>query len=105
MATAGAAGPFTDLAGTAAGYQEARRCADALLSLGRAGEAAGADELGFVGLLLGEDRDVTGYLDAVLGPVLRYDARRGTALVDDAGGLLRRRRRAWPAPPSACTST
>jgi len=81
VATVGAAGPFTDLAGTASGYLEARRCADALLSLGRAGEAAGADELGFVGLLLGEDRDVTGYLDAVLGPVLRYDARRGTSLV------------------------
>jgi DNA-binding PucR family transcriptional regulator len=80
--TAGAAGPVTHLAtGVAAGYHEARRCAEALVSLGRTGEGASADELGFVGLLLGDDHDVTGYLDAALGPVLRYDARRGTELV------------------------
>jgi sugar diacid utilization regulator len=78
--TAGAAGPV-ELDGAPAGYAEARRCAEALLSLGRAGEGASADELGFVGLLLAGDRDVTGYLDDVLGPVLRYDARRGTSLV------------------------
>lgn len=80
-ATAGAAGPLPELERTAAGYQEARRCADALLSLGRAGDGASADDLGFVGVLLGDEPDVTGFLDATLGPVLRYDARRGTALV------------------------
>jgi DNA-binding PucR family transcriptional regulator len=83
-ATVGAAGAVAGLAGpagTSAAYAEARRCADALVSLGRAGQGASADELGFVGLLLGDDRDVTGFLDAALGPVLRYDARRGTSLV------------------------
>jgi DNA-binding PucR family transcriptional regulator len=95
-ATAGAAGPLRELERTAAGYQEARRCADALLSLGRAGDGASADDLGFVGVLLGDEPDVTGFLDATLGPVLRYDARRGTALVGTleayfscGGGLLR----------------
>jgi DNA-binding PucR family transcriptional regulator len=81
VVTAGAAGPMRELASTPATYQEARRCADALLSLGRAGDGASADELGFVGVLLGDDRDVTGFLESVLGAVLRYDARRGTALV------------------------
>ncbi|MBC8994374.1 helix-turn-helix domain-containing protein, partial [Micromonospora chalcea] len=43
-------------------------------------------ELGFVGLLLGAvgdagDRDVAGFLTATVGPVVDYDARRGTALV------------------------
>ncbi|XVQ06780.1 helix-turn-helix domain-containing protein [Spirillospora sp. CA-255316] len=62
-------------------YGEARRCADALLALGRHGQGASADELGFVGLLLGGDRDVEGYLRGALGPLLDYDQRRGTALV------------------------
>jgi DNA-binding PucR family transcriptional regulator len=80
-ATAGAAGPIQELAQVAAGYAEAHRVADALVSLGRVGGGAGADELGFVGLLLGEERDVGGFLQATLGPVLTYDTRRGTALI------------------------
>ncbi|MGW2311251.1 PucR family transcriptional regulator, partial [Actinomadura luteofluorescens] len=58
-----------------------QRCADALLALGRRGDGAGASELGFVGLLIGDDRDVAGFLGSALGPVLDYDERRGTALV------------------------
>jgi DNA-binding PucR family transcriptional regulator len=79
--TAGAAGPIPDLAQVATGYAEAHRVADALVSLGRVGGGAGADELGFVGLLLGDERDVSGFLTATLGPVLTYDARRGTTLI------------------------
>ncbi|MEU8245325.1 GAF domain-containing protein [Nonomuraea sp. NPDC048916] len=75
-ATAGAA-RAADV-GTA--YLEARRCAEALIALGRAGDGASAAELGFVGLLIGEGRDVRGFVDSVLGPVIGYDARRGTAL-------------------------
>ncbi|MCK2213143.1 helix-turn-helix domain-containing protein [Actinomadura sp. ATCC 31491] len=79
-ATAGAS-PVTT--GTvAAAYQEARRCAEALIALGRAGDGASAAELGFVGLLVGEGRDVRGFVDRVLGAVIDYDARRGTALAD-----------------------
>ncbi|WP_182883365.1 helix-turn-helix domain-containing protein [Microbispora sp. H10949] len=92
-ATAGAApaaGPGTGQAGepgggpvtsVAAAYAEARRCAGALVALGRTGDGASAEELGFVGLLVGERREVAGFLSGVLGPVLDYDARRGTALV------------------------
>ncbi|GAA3846510.1 helix-turn-helix domain-containing protein [Sphaerisporangium flaviroseum] len=79
--TAGAAGPVQGPAAVAGAYREARRCAEALLSLGRAGEGASCDELGFVGLLIGQDRDVAGFLESALGPVLAYDRRRGTALV------------------------
>lgn len=79
--TAGAAGPVHGPAAVAEAYREARRCAEALLALGREGEGAGSDELGFVGLLIGRDRDVGGFLHSAIGPVLAYDLRRGTALV------------------------
>ncbi len=80
-ATTGAAGPVDDLpAGAVAARQEARRCADALLALGRAGEGASAAGLGFVGLLIGEGGDARAFLDDTLGPVIAYDERRGTAL-------------------------
>ncbi|MFB4270236.1 helix-turn-helix domain-containing protein [Nonomuraea sp. GTA35] len=78
-ATAGAsrAGEPEDVA---AAYQEARRCAEALIALGRAGDGASAAELGFVGLLVGDGRDVPGFVGRTLGAVIDYDARRGTAL-------------------------
>ncbi|WP_243712605.1 GAF domain-containing protein [Actinomadura sp. 6K520] len=94
--TVGAAGPVRDPAGFPAAHREAQRCADALLALGRGDGGAAARELGFVGLLIGADRDVGGFLRATLGPVLDYDARRGTSLVRTmegyfgAGGSLSR---------------
>ncbi|WP_066938266.1 helix-turn-helix domain-containing protein [Microtetraspora fusca] len=98
-ATAGAAraaAPGTAASGVPDAYREAQRCADALIALGRAGDGASADELGFVGLLMGEGRDVSGFLASALGPVLDYDGRRGTALIRTlsayfgAGGSLSR---------------
>ncbi|MFG2088258.1 MULTISPECIES: helix-turn-helix domain-containing protein [unclassified Spirillospora] len=80
-ATIGAAGPVRGPADVASAHREAQRCADALRSLGRLGDGADATELGFVGLLIGDDRDVPGFLSSALGSVLAYDERRGTALV------------------------
>lgn len=79
--TVGAAGPVSDPGGVAGAHVEARRCADALLALGRTGDGASAVELGFVGLLMAGDRDVGSFLAATLGPVTDYDERRGTELV------------------------
>nr|WP_243697589.1 GAF domain-containing protein [Geodermatophilus obscurus] len=90
--TAGGAGPAQGPAAVAPAHVEAQRCASTLVALGRAGQAASADELGFVGLLVGEGRDVRGFVTVTLGPVLDYDERRGTDLVGtlrawfDAGG-------------------
>ncbi|MBB6344998.1 helix-turn-helix domain-containing protein [Nonomuraea muscovyensis] len=81
-ATAGASPAGGGSRDVATAYREARRCAEALIALGRAGDGAGAAELGFVGLLIGEERDVPGFVRSVLGPVVDYDARRGTALAD-----------------------
>jgi sugar diacid utilization regulator len=84
--TAGAAGPAVGPADLAAAYREADRCVRALTALGRTGDGASAAELGFVGLLLGaaDDRGRNGvdrFIADTIGPVVEYDARRGTALV------------------------
>ncbi|MFP5253542.1 MAG: helix-turn-helix domain-containing protein [Actinomycetes bacterium] len=80
--TAGISGPAAGIEDIVAAYQQARRCLEALVALGRHGEAATADDLGFVGLLLGGAGGVEDFVRAVVGPVLDYDRRRGTQLVE-----------------------
>ncbi len=79
--TAGSAGPAAGPEELPGAYAEALRCLEALHALGHTGHGAGLPDLGFLGVLLGERADVGGYVDRVLGPVLDYDARRGTELV------------------------
>jgi GAF domain-containing protein/sugar diacid utilization regulator len=79
--TAGAAGPAEGLTGFASTHDAAVRCLSALKQLGRLGEAASARDLGFVGMLLAEGRDVPGFVDRVLGRVIDYDTRRRTDLM------------------------
>ncbi|MEU6755698.1 helix-turn-helix domain-containing protein [Streptomyces sp. NPDC046685] len=79
--TVGAAGPATGPAHCAEAYAEARRCATALRALGREGTGAALRDLGFLGVLLGDRTDLGGYVRQTLGPLLDYDARRGTDLV------------------------
>ncbi|WP_354639827.1 helix-turn-helix domain-containing protein [Kitasatospora camelliae] len=87
-----AAGP-TAVAGA---HAEGLRCVRALRVLGREGAGAAAADLGFLGVLLGDGHDVDGFVSAALGPLLEYDARRGTELVRtlrayfDCGGSLTR---------------
>ena len=94
-ATVGAAPAVADLATT---YAEARRCLDALVALGRSGDVSDPAGLGVTRLLIGErgPKALEEYVDSLLGPVLEYDARRGTELVATleewfaTGGHLRR---------------
>jgi GAF domain-containing protein len=79
--TVAGAGPACGPRELAAAHAEAERCLRAMLTLGRAGQGAGAAELGFLGVLLGNGHDVGGYVRQTLGPLLDYDARRGTDLV------------------------
>ncbi|MET8770977.1 GAF domain-containing protein [Streptomyces sp. NPDC004658] len=83
--TVGASAPVTDLAGhpetVAAAYAEGRRCLDALHLLGRAGDGAAAEDFGFLGLLLAGERDIAGFVERTIGPVVSYDERRGTELL------------------------
>jgi hypothetical protein len=79
--TVGSAGPAGGPSAIADAHAEAVRCLRALLALGRVGEGASAVGLGFLGVLLGDRADLDGFVRAALGPVLDYDARRGTELV------------------------
>ncbi|MFF2611670.1 helix-turn-helix domain-containing protein [Kitasatospora sp. NPDC058046] len=94
--TVGAGRPAAGPPALAASYGEGLRCLRALRVLGRAGEGASARALGFLGVLLGDGHDVDGFVGATLGPLLAYDARRGTELVRtlrayfDCGGSLTR---------------
>ena len=81
-ATVGASGPGTGAVELADLYREACRCCDVLVSLGRAGEAAGRDELGVYGLLLsgsGQD-EVDRFVTRTVGALLDYDRERGSEL-------------------------
>lgn len=84
--TVGASAPVTDHTArpesVAAAYAEARRCLDALDLLGRGGDGAAAEDFGFLGLLLAGERDVAGFVTRTIGPVVAYDERRGTELLD-----------------------
>ncbi|MDI3404773.1 helix-turn-helix domain-containing protein [Streptomyces cavernicola] len=83
--TVGASGPVqapaADPEAVSAGYAEARRCVDALRLLGRAGQGAAAEDFGFLGLLLSDGRDISGFVRRTIGDLVAYDERRGTDLV------------------------
>ena len=80
-----------------AAYAEARRCLDALVTLGRTGDVSDPAGLGMARLLLGQNgpRELEEYLEGVLGPVARWDEQRGTTLLEtleawfDTGGHVR----------------
>lgn len=80
--TVGAAGPVDDPADLPAAYAEALACAQALLRLERSGVAATAADLGYAGLLLGDGASAVGFVARTLGPVIRHDERRSTALME-----------------------
>lgn len=65
------------------GHDDARRCLDTLVTLGRHGEVADPAELGLARLLLGDNGpdQLAEFLSGTLGPVVDYDAGRGTGLV------------------------
>jgi sugar diacid utilization regulator len=79
--TVAGAGPAAGPRAIADAHAEGLRCLRALQVLGRAGHGASVAELGFLGVLLGDDHDVDGFVTATLGPLLDYDAQRGTQLV------------------------
>jgi GAF domain-containing protein len=63
-----------------AAYMQACRCVEALLALGRRGAATPGD-LGFLGMLLSDRKDVPAFIQAAIGDLIDYDARKGTDLV------------------------
>ncbi|MEU1282317.1 GAF domain-containing protein [Streptomyces sp. NPDC005805] len=75
------ASPAADPAPVSTAYAQARRCLDALRLLGRTGQGAAAQDLGFLGLLLADPGDIDGFVRRTIGEVVDYDRRRGTDLV------------------------
>ncbi|UYQ60709.1 helix-turn-helix domain-containing protein [Streptomyces peucetius] len=73
--------PAGDTAPVSGAYEQARRCLDALRLLGRTGQGAAAQDLGFLGLLLADPGDIDGFVSRTIGEVVAYDRRRGTDLV------------------------
>ncbi len=73
--------PGDDPSPVAGAYEQARRCLDALVLLGRIGQGAAASDLGFLGLLLADPGDIEGFVHRTMGEVVEYDRRRGTDLV------------------------
>lgn len=88
-ATIGAAGPTACPEDIAGAYSQAHRCVQALLALGRRGAAATATELGFLGMLLSDRKDVPGFIRSAIGRLLDYDERKGTELVRTVDAYFR----------------
>jgi GAF domain-containing protein len=89
LATAGAKAtvglaPAPTYAVIGAAYVEARRCVDALVTLGREGEVSDPAGLGVARLLLGHNgpTELEAFVERLIGPVLAYDRQRGTELVE-----------------------
>ncbi|WP_329113473.1 helix-turn-helix domain-containing protein [Streptomyces sp. NBC_01465] len=80
-ASAPVAAPADRTAAVGDAYAEARRCIEALRLLGRSGDGAAAQDLGFLGLLLADTGDIDGFVRRTIGEVVSYDERRGTDLV------------------------
>jgi DNA-binding PucR family transcriptional regulator len=80
--TVGAAGPLDDPADLPAAFSEASACTHALLRLDRAGTSATTADLGFAGLLLSDSASAADFVTRTLGPVIRYDEERSSALVE-----------------------
>jgi sugar diacid utilization regulator/GAF domain-containing protein len=79
--TAGASATIDRPEQVPAALREASRCLETLEALGRDGEGASAAELGFLGVLLGDRRDVIPFVRRTIGTVLDYDEEHGTELV------------------------
>jgi hypothetical protein len=78
--TVGAGGPKSEVAAYADAHAEAVRCLGALHALGRDGCAAAPSDLGFLALVLGGG-DPGDVVRKALGPLVDYDAKRGTDLL------------------------
>ncbi|MEV4455449.1 helix-turn-helix domain-containing protein [Microbispora sp. NPDC049633] len=79
--TIGAAGPVSNLGEIARAYEEAVRCLDAVAAVGGRGTVASVEDLGFLGVLLADTPDVSGFVDRAVGRVLEYDTQNGTSLL------------------------
>jgi sugar diacid utilization regulator len=79
--TVAASGPVDDIDRLPAAYAEAQRTLSALIALGHEGTGAAASDLGFAGLVVGDEPDIRDYVCRAIGPLVDYDAEHDTDLV------------------------
>ncbi|HSE54440.1 MAG TPA: GAF domain-containing protein [Nocardioidaceae bacterium] len=82
--TVGAVAAEPGVRAIASAYPEARQCLRTLLTLGRIGDVSDPAGLGLARLVLGDSdpESLDAFVEATIGPVLAYDERRGTNLVE-----------------------
>ncbi|GLZ36602.1 helix-turn-helix domain-containing protein [Actinokineospora sp. NBRC 105648] len=78
--TTGASDPIVDLGEVPRAHKEALRCLDALTLLNATGQTASSRDLGFLGMLLSDNHDVDGFINATLGVLVDYDRMHHTEL-------------------------
>ncbi|GAA1910895.1 helix-turn-helix domain-containing protein [Streptomyces sodiiphilus] len=71
--TVGSAGPSDSPESVPSIFREARRCLEAMAAMGATGVGGSAADVGLFGLLLSRGDDVPAFLDATIGPLIRYD--------------------------------
>ena len=79
--TVGASGLVDDPVDLPAAHAEAAACVRALLRLDRVGQSATTGDLGYAGMLLGDSTSAATFVTKILGPVIRHDQQRSTALL------------------------
>ena len=91
VATVGVVASPPGPAAVASTYQEARGCLRTLLVLGRTGEVSDPAALGVARLVLGDNgrEALDAFVEAQIGPVLAYDERRGTNLIETMDAWFR----------------
>jgi len=84
IATVGVAATAPGADAVSAAFLEAARCLTTLLTLGRAGEVTDATGLGLAQLVLGQGgpEELDAFIKSLIGPLLDYDERRGSSLVE-----------------------
>ncbi|MEU8901180.1 GAF domain-containing protein [Nocardia sp. NPDC048505] len=88
--TLGVSDAAAGAAGLSAAYLEAQQTCDVLVTLGRAGEASAAADLGIYRILLTYSgrRQLDRLAERLLGPLLAEQAKRGTPLVETLSAYL-----------------
>ncbi|KUI36493.1 guanylate cyclase [Mycobacterium sp. GA-2829] len=69
-------------------FEEAHACSDAMLRLSGYRLSGTMDDLGFLGLVLGRDKNIHAFVEGALAPVVNYDAEHRTELLHTLDALL-----------------
>jgi sugar diacid utilization regulator len=82
------AGPLREVADVGKFFDEASACSEAMLRVGGYALSGTLEDLGFLGLVLGKDRDTQTFVDSMLAPIIEYDLEHHTELMRTLEALL-----------------